>query len=464
MLRSTPIRLAVAFTALFVIGSLVSNQIALRVIGSELDALENDRVRDRYLDLARLYEAEGLEALVNAIESIDLPKVSDSDIAALIGPDGNALSGARFSGVLAAVPVDGASMATAELFDNGWEHDARVYSGRLDEGHRLVVATSSEATAEVGEIVLGAFVWSTLVMLALAIGGAAQIASTVRLRFDSLRGTMHEIADGNLAARIPLSPRGDDIDELGSDINHALERLEKAIGLVRQVSTDIAHDLRTPLGRLRISLEQAIADERAGRSTAARLEDALSTCDAIAGTFSALLRISRLETGERRRNFAPVDLHALVARVVDLYEEVAEDEGGSLVLSDMNPDDAFVMGDAALLTQLFANLVENALQHCPSGVRIECAVGVEAGRVVASVADDGPGVPEHERERVLQRLFRLDSSRTTPGSGLGLSLVKAIADLHGARLALHGDAPGLRVRLELDRVSRSAARLPRPPN
>ena len=467
--RSTPVRLAFAFLSLFVIGSLVANLIALRVIDGELLASEERRILERYRRLAALLSEKGAAALVEDIGVAGPRPDPDVGAAALVSAEGRVL--AARPAVLAALASDLPDGWSTRPPAPGWpdrEHGVKFLVGRVD-GYRIAVGESLADRDEVAEVVVYAFGWSTLVLFVLTGGGAAFIASGFRRRFDAVVETMRSVADGALDARVACSPRGDDIDEFGADINEALERLQRSVAQVGRASADIAHDLRTPLGRLRITIEKALdaqtddgpADGPADGSGRALLEQALDECDGIAATFAALLRIASLEARARRSNFVPVDRDALTARIVDLYEDVALDAGRELVPPGAE-DDApglTVEGDPELLLQAMANLVENALQHAPPGTRIACGSVIEEGRVVASVADDGPGVPAAERDNVLRRLYRLDSSRTSPGSGLGLSLVKAIADLHGAELALEDNRPGLRIAI---RFPENATRSRRP--
>ncbi len=216
------------------------------------------------------------------------------------------------------------------------------------------------------------------------------------------------------------------------------------------MSSDIAHDLRTPLNRLRINLLEAAQKLASGENPEDDLTAALAQGETIDQTFTALLRIAQIEAGARREKFAPVDLAALVADVADVYANVAEDAGSSLAWETHGP--MWVMGDRELLTQTFANLIENAIRHCPPGTAIALAVQAEGEHVTASISDTGPGIPVAERDKVLRRLYRLEKSRTTEGTGLGLALVKAVTDLHGAKLILTDAAPGLRVIMQFVRI------------
>jgi signal transduction histidine kinase len=235
-----------------------------------------------------------------------------------------------------------------------------------------------------------------------------------------------------------------------------LDRIEGLVQGLRQVSTDIAHDLRTPLGRLRRTLEQArdSAPAEAGSAVVARIETAIADIDTLLATFGALLRIAQIEAGASRRGFSALDLSAVLETVIEVYAS-ADDEKDQTLRRRISPGISIV-GDRALLTQMLANLVENAVRHSPSGANIEvalCAAGL-ANRPQVTISDDGPGIPEEEREKVFRRFCRLDASRSTPGNGLGLALVAAVCDLHGANIQLLPNTPcGLRVVLNFTETS-----------
>jgi signal transduction histidine kinase len=214
---------------------------------------------------------------------------------------------------------------------------------------------------------------------------------------------------------------------------------------LRQVSNDIAHDLRTPLTRLRQRLEVARTRSTTVDQYRQLIDTVIGDTDEILKTFAAMLRVAEIEAGTARARFAPVDLSALLEAIVELYAALAEDQRQSL---DSRIDHGLVVrGDRELLTQMFVNLVENALRHTPPGTRIEVTAELGAGRPVCAIADSGPGIPPGERDKVFHRFYRLDASRATAGSGLGLSLVAAIAELHHVKVELTDNAPGLRLTL-----------------
>jgi signal transduction histidine kinase len=258
---------------------------------------------------------------------------------------------------------------------------------------------------------------------------------------------------GHLDQRVPERGTDDDLDRLARTLNRMLQRIGELIEGLRQVSSALAHDLRTPLTRLRQRLESARTGERSRPELESAIDAGIAEMDTILATFAALLRIAEVEAGARRAGFAEVDLAAVATNVVEAFAAPAEDERKMLV-SSIDPA-VSVRGDRELLTQLLANLVENAIVHTPKDTRIEVRLDRTTSGGRLTVADDGPGVPVGERERIFAKFHRLDRSRTLPGNGLGLSLVSAIADLHGARLAVNDNGPGLRVTLDFDGGARA---------
>jgi signal transduction histidine kinase len=247
---------------------------------------------------------------------------------------------------------------------------------------------------------------------------------------------------GDLARRVPVRGSDDDLDRLALTFNRMLDRIAALMESLKQVSNDIAHDMRTPLTRLRQKLEAGLA---APEDRGLALEGALADLDSILDTFAALLRIAQIEGGARRAAFRPCQLAVLAQTVTDAFAPSAEDQQQSLTLTVETP--ATVDGDAELLTQMLVNLVENALRHAGARARIFVKVARQGQGAVLSVTDDGPGVPEGEGERLFDRFYRLERSRSTPGSGLGLALVAAVAKLHGAEVVLSSARPGLEARV-----------------
>jgi len=262
---------------------------------------------------------------------------------------------------------------------------------------------------------------------------------------------LNATAQGNLTARVPISSAHDDLDLVGERINAMLSHLQRAVDALKQVSSDIAHDLKTPIARIQQRVDIALAAQPQSSENGAVLSSIRNDLSNVIETFEAILRIAQIEGGARKARFKDTNLGDVVARVVEAYEAVGEDTNHRISFErPQNSAALLVHGDQDLLTQLFANLIENGIRHTPPGSRIKLMVGRNGNAVTAIVRDDGPGIPEVERENVFRRLYRLDKSRFTQGSGLGLSLVEAIATLHDARITLEDNNPGLAVRLEFN--------------
>jgi signal transduction histidine kinase len=310
-------------------------------------------------------------------------------------------------------------------------------------GNYLFVGWSTRQLHEMEEFVARSFALGLAACVALALLGGVVMSRRLMRKIESVSATSRNIIKGDLKQRVPLQHGGDEFDHLALSINAMLDRIETLMDDLRQVTTDIAHDLRTPLTRLRNKLEIAQrtpADEHALLDVvcAARRET-----DVILDIFGALLRIAQVESGARKAAFARVDVSDIIDTVVEVYRPAAEERGQWL---EGRVEGMPVMtGDKELLTQMLANLVENAIRHSRVGASISISAVRSGPRVEIRVADDGPGIPAAMRDRVLRRFVRLERSRTTPGSGLGLSLASAIAHLHDATLQLSDNAPGLKV-------------------
>jgi signal transduction histidine kinase len=286
-------------------------------------------------------------------------------------------------------------------------------------------------------------VWASGLALLLAIVGGAVIGASFLRRIDTITRTSRAIMAGDLSARIPGRGTHDEIDQLVLSLNAMLSRIQQLMEGLRQVSSDIAHDLRTPLGRLRQHLEDARERAKTTADYDAATDASIKEADELLETFSALLRIAQVEAGAQKRGFGEVDLSDLVRSIGEAYQPAAEDS--KHMLHYKVEDGIRLKGDRQLLAQMFSNLVENALRHTLAGSTVVLSLRRMGSGFEAEVADNGPGIPEAEHKKVFDRFYRLDRSRSTAGSGLGLALVKAIAGLHGLSIRLEDAAPGLRV-------------------
>jgi signal transduction histidine kinase len=312
----------------------------------------------------------------------------------------------------------------------------------LPGGATVFVGRDLSSVRALESRLLGAAGWVGLGAVVLGLGGGLLIGRGVARRTAAMDMALAAVAAGDLARRLPRAGRDDEFDRLSARINAMLDRLAEVMATLRAVTDDIAHDLRTPLTRLRQRLDdlrRTPPGEAEPMIAAAEAE-----CDAMLDLFAALLRIAQVEAGAQRSAFATFDLSAVAEAVAEVYAPAAEERGQTLAAA-VTPGLA-AHGDRALVTQLLANLVENAVRHGREGGHVSLMLRpVGDGGAEVVIADDGPGIPEVERERVFRRFHRLDAARTTPGAGLGLALVRAVASLHGMTVTLSDAGPGLRV-------------------
>jgi signal transduction histidine kinase len=313
---------------------------------------------------------------------------------------------------------------------------------------KLLVGFSDREVRETQLLLLHALGWGLGLTAILAAVFGTYLTRRAQRRIGALADTLTAVSQGAVGSRVPLTGSGDDMDRIGEQINHTLGHLQRLIENVNQASSDIAHDLKKPVGRLRQRLDQVQRTATSASDYREAVDAALRELDCITEAFEALLRIAQIEAGARKARFARVDLRGVIRDVADVYEAVVEDAGDALVLVDELSGPAMIRGDRELLTQLFANLIENAVRHCPPSTRIGLGIEERDRSYAVTLSDTGPGIPLEERENVFRRLYRLERARSTPGSGLGLSLVAAIAELHDATVSLGDNAPGLRVETE----------------
>jgi hypothetical protein len=323
---------------------------------------------------------------------------------------------------------------------------ANVQRYELPGGFSLLIGRDVQVRAQLRKMLTDALVWAGFVVILMATAGALVIRSLFRRTLANISATSVAIAGGDFAQRVRLTGRGDEFDQIAEVINDMLDRIGRLMDGVRQVSNAIAHDLRTPITRARTRLEDAALHAESADDLRAAIERATLDLDGIVGVFQALLRIAEIEAGSRRSSFAHLDLLPLLDEVADLYGAVAEDRG--IVLQLTAPKSVLAYGDRAMLQQAIANLVDNAVKFSPDGGTVRLIVSVSA-MILVAIEDQGPGIPLADREKATDRFYRGETARSTPGSGLGLSLVLAVAQLHGGNLRLEDNRPGLRAILAL---------------
>jgi signal transduction histidine kinase len=325
---------------------------------------------------------------------------------------------------------------------------ARARAFVLVGGLHLLVGRDTRELKATQQLIVRALLWGLAITLALAlVGGIAMSRSTLR-RIEEINQTSREIMGGDLSRRVPTKGTADDFDQLAVNLNAMLDEIERLMGGIRQVSDNVAHDLRTPLTRLRNRLEQlrsVLEDTSPHRE---HVERSIADADQLLSTFGALLRIARIEAGGHRPALVPVDLATLVRDAAELYEALAEEK--RLTIDTSLVHSATIQGDRDLLFQAVTNLLDNAVKYTPDGGKVSLGVRRTGNAVDVTVSDTGPGIPAGECDKVVQRFYRLERSRRTPGSGLGLSLVAAVARMHRATLILEDNAPGLEATLRFE--------------
>jgi signal transduction histidine kinase len=389
--------------------------------------------------LSERFAAGGLPALVVTIEDRLTQNVEDDAIYLLIDPTGRRIAGnlehwpqgAAQNGAWYELPIERAGMRSLAV----------VRSFDLPGGFHLLIGRDVQVRAQLRALLTDALLWAVLVVLAMASVGALVVRSLFRRALANVSVTAAAIAGGDFTQRVKLSGRGDEFDQLADTINDMLDRMARLMEGVREVSNAIAHDLRTPITRARARLEDASVHAGTAEELRAAIERATADLDGIVAVFQGLLRIAEIEAGARRSAFATLDVVPLLAGVAELYGAVAEEKG--IALSVRTPDRLPAFGDRELIQQAVANLVDNAVKFAPPGGAVTLSATATPAGMEIAVADQGPGIPEADRARAAERFFRGESARNTPGSGLGLALVQAVAQLHGGSLRLTDAAPGL---------------------
>lgn len=455
LFRTTTFRLSLTYLALFSAAAAVAIFYLYWNTTVMLSRQLNQTIEAELTGLAEQYRAGGLEQLVRTV-------------AERSGTPGNSLylvadsEGRRVAGNLSAVSQDlWNSLGPVEFVysrpaPGGVEKRlafANVF--RLPGGYRLIVGRDIDDRREFARMTRQAMLWGLFVMVLFGIGGGYWVSRKLLARIDAVAETTRTIMQGDLTGRLPVNGSGDELDRLSESLNLMLVRIEQLMAGLREVSDNIAHDLKTPLNRLRNRVEAALREPYNEAGYRETLERTIEEADGLIKTFNALLSIARIEAGAGGENREQLDVSALLLDVAELYEPVAEERG--LVLKAEAAPPMQIHADRQLLGQAIANLIDNAIKYgAPeanggNGAKPEVVVSTRAknGTAEIVVTDRGPGVPSADRERVLDRFVRLEASRSEPGSGLGLSLVAAVARLHGGTLRLEDNEPGLRVVLAL---------------
>lgn len=328
----------------------------------------------------------------------------------------------------------------------GLRYSARARTFVVDNRFNLLVGQGMKDLATLKALVGRALIWGLALTVVLGLIGGLMMRQTLRSRLGAINQTSRKIMQGDLRKRIDTRGTGDEFDELANNLNNMLDQIENGVEGVRRVSDNIAHDLKTPLARLKNRVEELKFKVAGQQDEEAAVDQIIHEADGLLATFNALLRIARIEYSEQRKSFTEIDVNSILIDLEDLYEPLAEDRGQTLILKIGEP--VFLLADRDMLFQAFANLYDNAVKYTPTGGQIVVRSFESAdGQWNVEIADNGPGIPKSEHEKVVQRFYRLDQSRNSPGSGLGLALVFAVLKLHQLELVMGDNNPGLKVRI-----------------
>jgi signal transduction histidine kinase len=469
LIRTTAFRLTLVYLLLFAL--FAASLLAFfawntrRLITEQITVIVNAEIGE----INQVYDRRGLVGLYRTIANRALRP--GANLYLLTMPNGQAVGGNVGSlapGVMATIGWSETAYRRLDENDNA-DHRALVHVSELPNGFRLLIGRDLEERRRLFGIVAKGTQWSLLVMLVLGIGGGIFVSRRVLRRIDAMTGTTQRIMAGDLSGRLAVGRSGDELDRLAENLNAMLERIEALMNGLKEVSDNIAHDLKTPLTRLRNRAEEALARSGSEAEYRAALERTIEESDGLIRTFNALLMIARAESGQARGNMDDFDAADVAKGIHELYEPLAEEDGMTL---RVKAAPALLHGNRELISQALANLVENAIKYgkpnpAVQPIRADPAAGreilIEARRegdaVLLSVTDPGPGIPEGDRKHAVERFVRLETSRTLPGSGLGLSLASAVATLHGGELRLGDSHPGLVATLAIPALAGSSDRL-----
>jgi len=456
LFRTSTFRLALIYMVPF--GLLVVVLFGFLYLGTLglIDSQANATIDAEIRGLAEQYAERGLGRLIEVVAERSGNKGEKGSVYLLTGPDLQPLAG-NLDGWPANATVKNGWLSFEVRSGHGsaeTSHEIRAKPFRLEGGFRLLVGRDMEERKKFREVIAETLVAALIITIILGVAGALFLSRKLLRRVEAVAETSRGIIHGGLTQRVPLEGSGDEFDRLSQSLNEMLDQIEQLMVGMRTVTDSLAHDLRSPLTRLKARIEVALRGADDPRRYRDALAQTIADADAILATFNALLSITQAEAGAARAAMTRLELGAIARDALELYEPVAEEKG--LSLTQAIEDGVMIIGHAQLLAQSIANLLDNAIKYTPAGGVVTLVVRLVGNEAELQVGDDGPGIPAEDRERVLERFVRLDTSRTSPGSGLGLSLVAAVAKLHRAKLALDDNRPGLKVTLSFEAAPRDA--------
>ena len=445
--RTTAFRLALIYVGLFCASVAVLFAFVYATTKALMDRQREQVVIADMAGLTDVYSNAGLPALAEAIFARTQPDRVGDRMYLLTDAALQPLAG-NVVGWPPTYEVEGPWLSFTidrTLLGDPIAHRAVALHAEFPDGYHLLVGQDTRAQERFLDAILRVFLWAMAVTLVLGMGGGLFMSRNMLRRIETINEGAEHVMHGEFKHRMPVTGSRDEFDRLAANLNSMLDEIERLMASVRQVTINIAHDLRSPLTRMKQRLEEAMADNADPEHRREAVEQAVAETDQLLATFNAMLSIADAESGAGRTEMAPVDLEALATDVAALYEPLLDERGLAFDTAIRGP--ALVSGNRHLLFQALANLVDNEVKYGASGGRVLLALDPAGplGGPELVVADAGPGIPAADRGRVLDRFVRLDASRATPGNGLGLALVAAIIRLHGARMELEDNQPGLRV-------------------
>ena len=446
LFRATTFRLALSYLGIFTVSAIALMGLVSWSTTVFIQWQVQETVETEAAGLSEKYFERGIVGLAAWVEERAHQENDRRGVYLLLAPDGSRVAGNLYGWPAREPdPAGWVRFNIERVGDSDFSTEVIARAYNLPEGYRLLVGRSLQEAKRVKSAINRSLAWGLALTILLGVVGGYFTSRHMLQRVESMNRTARRIVGGDMGQRMRLSGTGDEFDLLANSFNEMMDEIEGLVANIRTVTDSIAHDLRTPLNRLRSRIDLVLlrgADADTYRRT---LEETLSEADNLLATFNALLTISHAESGSRLHEFQPVDPGRLAEDVAELYEPLAEEKGVRL---EASVDSGLSMpGDRHLLFQALANLVDNAVKYAPAGGLVRVTVTRVLDGIEVAVADTGPGIPAEERARVLERFVRLDATRTTPGNGLGLSLVQAVARLHQARLLLGDNNPGLEVRM-----------------
>jgi signal transduction histidine kinase len=435
----TSLRLSLQYSFLYAVLSAFVFALAYWFTQYEIRDWVRDQMRGDARTLSALYDVGGADVLINRVDALSEVSFESARIYQLLDGENRIVSGnllTELDGPLPELLVVEDIQLTGRLHD-----EVEGYWTREDQigPYRLVQGSGDHIIREILEALGISLVVGYLLVVTLGLIVGIRVGRMTEQRITAISDTLSDVSAGNLAARVPtVGAAGDDLSRVSAEINTMLDQIRRLLESQEQISNDIAHDMRTPLQQLRQRLE-TLRD--CPTIEPADVSASLELTEQIIATFNALLRIAQIEAGDRHERFEAIDLVQIIDDVADVFEPSAEDEGITLT-TDLPETALTIIGDRGLLTQMLSNLVENAIKHCPPGTTVEIsAQSAPSGRKLL-VSDNGPGIDPTDHERIFHRFFRAEKSRNSPGNGLGLALVKAITEMHGASIEVSDNDPG----------------------